>query len=285
MAISGTFRNAVQPQAGINIWGNGINPIHAAPFNQGRNSTPGYGPNDGEVPANITDDADHYGYTPEDSDTSLYGYGHETGLADRPRLGEVPRGVRAQTTKDYPSPGYHKAGQPGGQALRSVQRGGLLTQISRIRFRRPVAEGVEPSPTQGVNDPVVSSDAQLLIQTSMAQRYQTRAGSQTPSGRADEHRAPIHSRVMGMRRPVYAGGERHEDMRPRQQTPGSHRPFVPRIVGTGDPADMRVNAVSTVQPITRSLPALPDTGRSEAELTSAYVADSLAGYTEEDPTW
>jgi hypothetical protein len=281
MAIGGTFR-ASQPYA-ANVGGHGVNPIHGriGDYTGGRRTTPGYGPNDGSLPMSVTSHEGAYGYVPEDAAT-MYGYGPENGTADRPRLQESTNGVRGRVPGEYPSPGYHTDGLPGGTKLRSFGHGSRIGAMTKLFFRRPVAQGLGFKSSGEVNDAGASNPDQLLIQTSMTQRDKTRAGSQAQAGRESQYLAPIRSRIPGMRVPFYAGGERHDDMRPRQQGQ-SRRPFTYRTGGTGNPDMMLANAAYTSVPLVREPAANPDFGQPVSELASPSLYDY--GYVAEDVTW
>lgn len=280
MAISGAWRAAQedsQPYASASVWGTGVNKIHRHYGNgSARGVTPDYPPADGHMPENVVGETVSYGYTQEDHG-SCYGYGYETGTADRPSLGQPTR--RAQTQPGWPQPGPHVAGLPGGTKLRSQEHGGLLTALSKLRSARPITQGMEAKGAAGeLNDAGTSADRQLIMQTSMVQRDTMRAGSQR-SGSQSEYRAPIRNRIPGMRVPIYAGGERHADMTPRQQSPGRRRVFYSRQAGTPDPTLMRVNAAYDSVPLDRQPPTTPDVGKSPGG------SDTIGGYTSEDPTW
>lgn len=288
MAINGAWRalqSGPQPVASERVWGTGINPVHAKYAGGNRNVMPNVYPGDSSVPDNLVGDFPDgaYGYTSEDS-ASFYGYGVETGTADRPNIGESNRGRRAQTTNNYPSSGGTVTGVPKGTRIRSREHGGRLSWRSKLLFPRPIYQGTLDKDKGDVLDSQPAADSQLVIQTSMVQRDRTRAGSQR-SGSQSEYRAPIHSRIVGMRIPQQVGGERHEDMRPRQQSVGNRRPFYYRTGGTGDAELMRVNAAYESRPMTRTPPNNPYAGEEVGTVTQqlSYTADG--GYTSEDPVW
>lgn len=239
-------------------------------------------PGDSMMPENVIGEVPEpaYGYTSEDGG-GMYGYGIEDGTADRPGVGESNRGRRAQTTPGYPSPGCRPNGVPGGVVIRAREHGARLSWRSKLLFLRPIYQGTLDKDKGEVLDSSPAADSQLIMNTSMTQRDRTRTGSQR-SGSQSEYRAPIHSRVVGMRIPQQVGGERHEDMRPRSQSVGNRRPFYYRTGGTGDPALMRVNAAYESQPMTRTPPDNPYTGQESGTVTELL---GYGGYTSEDPTW
>src|SRR6185437_4070014 len=103
-----------------------------------------------------------YGYTGEDQNP-LYGYGYETGTADRPSLGQST--PRASIPAGWPEPGEHTAGLPGGVKLRSQERGGMLSALSKLLSRHPVYQGMSPKGTSGaVLDSEPAADRQLIMQ-------------------------------------------------------------------------------------------------------------------------
>lgn len=283
MAINGAWRAAQsgpQPYASAAVWGTGVNPIHGRYGNGSpRGVIPDYPPADGNLPENLLGPVPLYGYTGEDHNP-LYGYGYENGTADRPALGQSA--PRAAIPDGWPEPGEHTAGLPGGTKLRSQEHGGVLSALSKLLSRRPVYQGMAPKGTAGpVNDSETASDRQFVIQTGMVQLDTHRAGSQR-SGSQSEYNAPIQTRVPGMRVPQYAGGERHDDMRPVTQFPGRRRPFWTRTAGTADPTLMRVNAMYQSVPLERQPPPNPDTG---ATVPAGFDVVGYGGYTLEDPTW
>lgn len=283
MAISGAWRAGLespQPYATATVWGTGVNRVHQHYGNGSpRGVVPNVAPGIGQVPDSIIGDTVTYGYAEEDHNP-LYGYGYETGTADRPSLGQSSG--RGQTVPGWPEPGPHVAGLPGGIKLRSQEHGGRITSVlSKLRYPRPVSQGLDGKGTAGVlNESELPADRQLVIQTGVIQMGTARAGSQR-SGSQSEYRAPIKRTPPGMRVPQYAGGERHDDMTPREQSVGRRRVFYDRQAGAPDPALMGVNSMYQSTPRDRKPPPPPDMGQAPTS-TVEIVA---GGYTEEDPTW
>lgn len=274
MPITGNWKERQSLYAGASRWGTGINPIHAVRDGDGRNIAP-----DGTttlVPSELVDPyaSDPYLYCDEDSPSTLYGYGTETGTADRPERPAVTEDFRG-SAGGFPSWGRRKGGTPGGQAIRAEDHGAELTYTSKEDFARDAAAGWQNKVTSEVNDAEISDPAQYVMQTSMTQRDKTREGSQA-SGRASEYFAPIHSRIPGMIEKKYSGEYRHGDMLPREQT-YTPRPFWNRNAGTGDPAWMKVNETATRTPLQRTPPTDPYQGQ--------YVGATDYGYTGEDVTY
>jgi hypothetical protein len=275
MPITGNWKARQSLYAGASRWGTGVNPIHAIRDGDGRNIAP-----DGTtnlVPAELTDPYanDVLGYCDEDSASTLYGYGTETGTADRPERPAVTEDFRGSSLPGFPSWGRRKGGTPGGIAIRAEDHGAEITYTSKEDFARSAAAGWENKVTSEVNDAETSDPAQYEMQTSMTQRDKTREGSQT-SGRASTYSAPIHSRIPAMMEKKYSGAYRHGDMLPREQT-YAPRPFWNRNAGTGDPSWMKVNETATRTPLQRTPPTDPYQG--------TYVGATDYGYTGEDVTY
>lgn len=279
--FTGAWRAAVVSEAqytGALKQGTGINPVHAIrdgdPLRTNGTKLnypePNLGP--GDDPASLID-SESYWPCPEDSPTGLWGYNSETGLSDRPRYG-VPD-ERAHVTDGFPSWGGSRKTKPAGTFIRSVVRGALVTLTSREVPSETVTEGWRNKAHGIVADSVASSDAQLVMNTSDTQRYKMRTGSQS-SGRASEFNAPVPSRVVGQKRKVYSGGQRHHDMMPYQQDV-ILRPFLSRQAGTGyQTFSGRVNSMYTSNPLLREVPQDPYAGDVSPSDDDSY------GYVSED---
>lgn len=251
MAITGTWKaRQTTGYAGANVWGTGVNPVHALRTNEGRDIAP-----DGifaPVPQTIEDDYadDVYGYADEDSASALWGYGPDTGLSDRPRLDEDNDRSDA---RNWPPPGRFRSGIPGGSVIRSRDHGAEATVT---------AKGVQPDAQQGhaakvnvfgeIDDAVISDPSQYEMQTSMTQMPKDRTGSQRGGGSDSEYTAPVPGRRPTMRQRAYvaSGQERHEEMMPQQQEL-ILRPFHYRSAGTGNPEWMEPNAWYQREPLQR----------------------------------
>lgn len=245
MPITGSWADARAYQSGARKWGHGVNPIHSIPDSYGGRSskapTTATGANGPAVNALNPDLIDHeldleYGYTEEDFSNQVWGYGTQTGTADRPGLDGAPERTRGAVTKDWPSAGPKAGGLPGGTKIRAEKHGALDSVKSKLGDKEEtVGEGWENKIVGAVEDSVISSDQQYIRQTSMLQRDQVRKGTQNPnSGTASEQMAPIGSErpTWGQRIKPWSGGRRHYDMTPRVQTQVI-RPFRYRNAGTG----------------------------------------------------
>jgi hypothetical protein len=274
-------------------WGTGWNPIHAhhATDRLGRSLKDTYDLSDdpnagqGTVSSDVVDEyaPEYFGYGDEDSASTLWGYGVDTGTADRASWGQDHADVGGMMDiEGYPSWGPEPGGiLPGGSELRSIDRGADATLTAKVTPDEDVAQGwrnkvhdAEPL------DAVTSDQSQYEMQTSMTQRDKTRAGSQAAAGRANEFDAPIKSRLIGMKERFWAASPndpRHDDMEPRSQDT-IIRPFWVRTAGTGYRDWMHPNELYVSEPKQRTPPDNPYQGENVAQ------ADQLAnmGYTQED---
>lgn len=283
------------PYATARIWGTGVNPVHASRnAGMGRGVAPHtqvhgvpselieHGDNDWD-----NDDFDDFGgYTREDMNEQLWGYGEQTGTADRPNMG-VPETKERQSTTvrhaDFPSWGPKQKGLPGGRFLRAFKRGERATVTAKTDFRRSqYADGENKVSAEPENVPNDADKTQVFMQTSETQRNKTRQGSQN-SGTSNTFDAPIKSRTMGPQRFVPSGGYRHTEMFPRQQSPENLRPFLVRTAGVGPVHWMEPNADTDNTPRNRVPPDRPYAGSDVDGNANGYVAgDHVHGYTEED---
>jgi hypothetical protein len=245
MPITGTWADARAYQSGARKWGSGWNPIHAIPDSYGGRSskppTTQTGANGPSVNALNPDLIDHeldreYGYTEEDYSSQVWGYGTQTGTADRPGLSGSPERTRGAVTKDWPAAGPYKGGLPGGTKIRAQKHGALASVKSKLGDKEEtVGEGWVNKVVGTVENPVISDASQYERQTSLQQRDQVRTGTQNPnSGTASEYNAPVPSErpTWGQRIKPWSGGRRHYDMYPREQNQVI-RPFWYRNAGTG----------------------------------------------------
>lgn len=270
MAITGTWAERAASQAGALQQGTGWNPIHRSRNGEGRGTAPG-----GSEP--VTDEITEpdYGYAGEDSSSTLYGYGTETGTADRPRLGEEDR-RGATSPQSFPPWGRYKQGLPGGIVLRSLNHGAELTYKPRDPILVDAYAGWDNKLINGVEDSVVSDPSQYEMNTSMTQRDKVHAGSQR-SGTASEYNAPIKSRIVGQKiKPFTGDPARHNAMEYVSQT-FTIRPWWTRNAGTGPLGMMKPNAAYEGVPLTRNPPAEPWQG--------PILSGSEGGYTNEDPLY
>jgi hypothetical protein len=245
MPITGTWVERRAYQSGALKWGHGVNPIHSIPDSYGGRSgkapTTQTGPN-GPTGAFLDpqlidpDQESDYGYMAEDFTQNIWGYGTQTGTADRPSLGVSTERFRGDMPDGYPSAGYHQGGIPGGSKIRAEKHGEIDTNRAKLGDKEEtVGEGWENKIVGTVENAKVSDPNQYERQTSMQQRDQVRRGTQNPnSGTASEQKAPIESfrPTWGQRIKPWPGGRRHYDMTPREQNQVV-RPFWYRNAGTG----------------------------------------------------
>ncbi len=268
MAITGTWSQRLSIQAGARQWGTGVNPVHSVRTGNGRNTAPG---GSEPVDSSLTGVED-YGYMPEDTASTLYGYGWQTGVADYPNLSDHQfRG----SSKDFPQWGRRQGGLPGGAVIRSQNHGADLTYTPRDPMLHDAYAGWDNKLTGDVNDAETSDPSQYTMNTSMTQRDKTLSGSQR-SGSQSEYVAPIRSRIPGMKiKPLTGDSHRHMDMLPKEQT-WTIRPWWNRSAGTGPTSMLKTNAAAETMPLTRNPPPDPYQGPT-------LTGD--AGYTSEDPIY
>ena len=277
--VSGLWKRQNITYSGGEVWGTGLNRVHyyygSDPLRTRQINT-----REGEitppwesVPETLQSE-ELWGYTSEDS---TY-----TGLAGQSEIayGTVTYQTR-RTSGDQPSwsaPGMvtNAFRSRFGGAYRKFR--GRSAAQSPITYQIPsetVSEGWENKPKGTPANSVPSSDRQLIRQTSMLQRYQTRDNQASVTRGTDEARSGIASKVTGQRIKVYSGGERHYDMFPYQQD-DMPRPFWYRHAGTGRPQEMIPNTMWSVIPLERVPPGDPAIGVTETSLPQTY------GYSTED---
>jgi hypothetical protein len=273
MALPSWRDNLPQSYVGARKWGTGINPVHSQHYGNvdvGRNLAPGeYNSASLETSGLVTFD---FGYVPEDAaydempvDLSF--------MQAHPNLGDPS--VRANVG-EFPSWGKGGDPLPNGTAYRSYKIGtAWKEQIPQQQPSETVSEGW----LNKVHNPVpldseVSDESQLYMQTSMVQRDKIKGNESAVVRGTDESRSEIASRIVGMQTPVYSGGQRHEDMYPKDQDT-RYRPWAFRTAGTGPVSWMEPNAMVVTEPITRDVPADVNQGPLEtADNTgSDYTAE------------
>jgi hypothetical protein len=286
---TGTWRRSATSDArytGALKWGTGINPVHSeagvgpALIDPKLNyDTPDLGA--GDDAARMIDDQfwppppDEEG----DNNSQFWGYGQEGDLRDHPNYQEVgdanTAGSRAELNQpNWPPWGGSRKTAPGGTFIRSLLHGALTVNKSRQVPSETVSEGWENKAHGIAANSLPSDDSQLIMQTSMTQRYKVRAGSQS-AGRASEYSAPVSSRVTGQKLKIYSGQERHYDMTPYDQDE-ILRGFLSRQAGTGYTEWQHPNEMFVNEPMQRE-PA-PDPFQGTASPASSVPAD----YTSED---
>lgn len=279
--VSGLWKRQFTGYSGANVWGTGVNDIHSFygseplrekeyPTREGEITPPHQGVPDKLQPTEL------WGYQPEDSTYTGVVYD------DRPNWTEDPPNLAVRSdTGNQPSwaaPGIvnERFRTMFGGAYRTFR--GAFTASDGIGYVQPsetVSEGWLNKPQGMPADSKPSSDNQLIIQTSMRQRYATRNNTQAVTRGTDDPRAEIASKVTGQRLKVYSGGERHYDMLPKEQDT-ILRPFWFRTAGTGRPGEMVPNTLWSIRAVQRIPPADPSMGVAETAIDNTY------GYTTED---
>src|SRR6266702_1348422 len=268
------------PYSGALSWGTGINPVHqqygeGPPLRQtSRRQREGeHTPAPVAIPDSITE-REPWGSTHDDS--SYAGVAYDA----RPDWGEDPGSSRG-----------HSGTQPPWNVQQSVNetfrgtRGGArrtfraispkLNEVAYVIPTETVSEGWINKPQGNPANAKPSDPSQYEMQTSMAQRNQTRVNEASVSRGTDKPREPILSRITGQKEKVYSGGERHYDMLPKEQDV-MPRPFYYRTAGTGRAHEMLPNEMWQIDPIQRTPPPDPSYGPEETKVQQDY------GYTTED---
>jgi hypothetical protein len=276
-------QDLLQPYATADVWGTGIDPIHAS-YGQdgpplrvmgrpGEEGSAGYGgqpAGHSEIPAELIP-TELWGYRNTDSTINSY-----IDYDDRPNWGEQPPQYRADT-EDHP-PGMsndpYAVQSTGDNSRFRMVRGGahrLRAKLVNVFPTETVTEGWRNKPKGMPANAQPSDDSQLIIQTSMTQRYRVRNNDHAVARATDDPRSEIHSRVIGQKMKIYSGQERHYDMFP-YQADEIQRPFWFREFGSGDPSLMEPNEMFVQTPVQRVPPPDPSMGVDETEY----------GYTGED---
>lgn len=282
---------------GAGKWGTGINPVHAY---YGGPALRTYGregiTNVPEIHAPATAgpgfiEGPEWGYQHHDlAGLDVYAdeYAAINGVQflpdDRPVWGESITETRAVVHPDSSRPWGVSGGYK--NILRSIMHGpGNINTIgSGFSYEMPtetVSEGWENKAASGMHEGVIpdanpSDDSQLIVQTSMVQRYKNQNNERSQLRATDHERSPIESRVAPMKLKFFSGGQRHYDMFPRQQTMVP-RLFWYRTAGTGRPNEMQPNTQWVINPIQRTVPPDPDLGVQQTD-----IYDEADNYTFED---
>lgn len=279
--VTGLWKRSFTGYSGATVWGTGSDNVHTYygseairldpyPLRQGEITPPHQAVPDKLQPTEL------WGYQPEDSTYTGVVYD------DRPNwTQDTPSVPVRSTTGDQPAwtaPGYvnERFRLMFGGAYRTF-RGAFIggDGIGYVQPSETVSEGWLNKPQGSPADSKPSSDAQLIVQTSMRQRYATRDNTHAVARGTDDPRAEIGSKVTGQRIKVYSGGERHYDMLPKEQDT-ILRPFWYRTAGTGRAGEMVPNTLWSIRAVQRIPPADPSMGPSETEIDNTY------GYTTED---
>jgi len=275
-----------QPYSGASVWGTGINDVHmyyGSPPARGAILRPMEGMpgehHDITPPHEAVPEREHagkyWGYQPEDSTyTTLE-------VDDRPDWTVAPQDSPTRFKTDQIPP--LNATGAAKNRFRGIFGGAFQTwraNLPRGTYMIPsetVTEGWRNKPNEGPVAVAKPSDpSQYEIQSSMAQRFQTRENAHAVARNTDEAREPIASRVVPQRSPIYSTGERLYDMFPYQQTPTRAREFYYRTAGTGEPDWMESNEMWTIDAIERTAPPDPYIGTPDTSTALQF------GYAPED---
>lgn len=308
---------------GASKWGTGVNPVHSipgeGPYLGGTAKlvidpvvTPGGQETDvlaedyaWDSTLNPDPDLPEYNVNPAE----MWGHNSETGTADRPHWGsemgdaDAPENAgglpnpqypgrpltptRAATQNDtqdaFPSWGGSRKSKPAGTFIRSLRRGANIIIGARVLPNEDVAQGWTNKTHGIIADSRPADDTQVFMQTSMTQRYKTRAGSQR-SGSQSTFNAPIESRVVGQKVKNWTKPDsaRHWDMLPYEQV-DYMRPFLSRQAGTGYREWAYTNEMYVSPSIQREPAADPELGPvagsgGDNRETIDYAYDFTGGY-------
>ena len=275
-----------QPYVGAGVWGTGINDVHSYYGSDPARDAP-IRPMQG-MPQDVHDVTPPHEATSSSTNRD-YGYSYAPEGQLRTTLNYDERVPWNIVPEDSPAR-FSSQGQPPVNASGAAKSrfrdtlGGAFSfwrgKLPRANYQVPtetVSEGWLNKPNFG---PVArgkpSAWGQYERQTSMQQRFQTRANTLAVQRSTDEPREPIASRVVPQRTPVYSTGQRLYDMFPRQQSPDTEREFFYRTAGTGQPGWMENNEQWTIDAVERTPPPDPYIGTPD---TSGQLE---FGYTPED---
>jgi hypothetical protein len=286
MAISGAWLEANQNSEGAQKWGTGINAVHSI-FTGGPplRSSPvitGYGPGQpgNSVNVEITDPGanNDWDYLDQDyANSEMWGYGEQTGTADRPSWGQSTEELRNTVPDEWPGAPKMR-GLPGGTEIRAINKGATDLDSAKLGDKEEtVGEGWENKQVGSVTNAKVSDPSQYEMQTSMTQRDKVREGSQRGDGSASEYSAPIGSwrPTWGQRIKPWSGFRRHYDMFPFQAEQ-INRPFLSRQSGTGYAEWMKANEAYNYQvsPLQRQPVPDPYAGFQVPDSGNVYQEES-----------
>lgn len=261
MARLTSWRDEIsQSYTGARKWGTGINPIHTKKGGyEGRNLAPGneVAPDPG---------FDNNGYTAFEFDTSDYSTGGVdlTSMRQHPNWGETPPRGRM----NMPAWGRGNTPVPNGMRKRIIAEGRSYKEGKTDEQPAGVAgEGWENKRAGNENEAETSDPRQYEMQTSMTQRHNVLANTRAMMRGTDANRADISPRIAGVRLKIYSGGQRHDEMTPRDQD------YMPRAwrfrgAGTGPVGYLDSNQYQAVTPVTRVVPGDVYQGTAETDLIS-----------------
>lgn len=268
-------------------WGTGASATIANPMSGYGRDVLEYAPDEAPLPDSILpgqQDAinpsdDPYIGLAEDSPSSLYGYGPQTGTSLRPSLSQ-----QSDSASTNGPNGVFPPYTDGGEALRATDRGAIATNTAKKTLPDDAAMSGWMNKINGdVLDSQPPDDSQLVILTSQVQRDKVRGPSQRGQGSASTYSAPIRSRIVGMKEKIYSTGHRLAEMYPRQQGPLVIRGWSGRTAGTGDPTDMYPNEMYASAPMMRT--PVPPPNQGPAIAGNSDVISNQWGYTSEDMSW
>lgn len=319
MAIAGSWKaGAVTPSeyAGALRWGTGINPIHGHRAGDGRPTGTKIplvagDPQTDVVPEEIIGPA-MWGYSAEDAQFYA-GEDYRYLVEDHPNWGQTQPGRPDRdgdimTEGIYPEPegwpswgpaevdalgsidGFPLSGPPGGANLRAYTDGLAVERRHAIAVPTPGWRGGWVNKAHGqVEEAETSDPAQYEITTSMTQLHQTRVNAAAVARGTDDPRAPIGTRLTGMKIKHYAasqgtgGGPATPDMRQQPQDL-PYRPWFFRQGAMPPPPDTTWGTMTQFDPIERTLPV--DAGEYvTTQEAPAAGADDTYGYSEGDLGW
>lgn len=292
---------------GATRWGTGVNDVHRKAGvgpNIRQNATLSIPPvktPGGETTEVIAEDyswqavdnpdpnLESYNVTP----ATTWGDNDQTGTADRPSWGHeigdefspinggglpnpqqsgrpvFPMRGRAQNATNSDFPGWDTSGE----SIRDQSRGNIATSAARELPGEDGPQGWLNKRGNGIiPDARTSDDSTIFMQTSMTQRYKSRAGSQN-AGSQSTFKQPIDSRVtyQKLKRFAAPNSSRFWDMLPFQQF-DVLRPFLSRQAGTGYREWMHSNDMYVSEPVQREPAPDPPLGFIAGEQVQPYPA-------------
>lgn len=259
MARLPSWRDQVpQSYSGARKWGTGINPIHTKHGGyEGRNLAPG---NEVQPDPGF----DNNGYTSWEFETADWNTGGVdlSFMRQHPNWGDRrPRGMA-----NMPAWGRGNTPVPNGTRKRIIGEGRSYKEGRTDEQPAGVAGEGWQNKVSGVENEAETSDPrQYEMQTSMTQRHNVLDNSRATMRNTDGVRASISPRLAGVKIKMFSGGQRHDEMTPREQN------YIPRAwrfrgAGTGPTGYLAPNAYEPVSPITRVVPGDVDQGSRETDL-------------------
>jgi hypothetical protein len=318
VGIAGTWKaGAVTPSeyTGATRWGTGINPIHAVRDGTGRPTAikeplVAGDPQTDMVPEDVIGPA-MWGYSAEDA--ALYaGEDYRYLIEDHPNWGDneagradrdgdiMTEGIYPEpegwppwgpAERDNPASDFPLSGPPGGADVRAYSDGSEVENNRAINVPTPGWRGGWRNKAHGlVEEAEGSNQSQYEITTSMTQLHQTRVNTAATARGTDDPRAPIETRLTGMKIKDYAksagmgGGPATPDMKPvTQNLP--YRPWFYRTAAVPPPPDTTYGTMTQFDPIERTVPVDAGEYVVTQETTTAGEPDPSFGYSSEDTSY